>query len=67
MIVDCMAMAKLIIEIKKGKDGLIEYIVTFHDPKTDNLFTLTTTNDLDEAVARFKTALESEVETMKKK
>ena len=62
-----MSMAKLIIELKKGKDGLIEYIVTYHDPKTDNQFTLTTTNDLNEAVARFKATLESEVETMNKK
>ncbi|MCJ7741792.1 MAG: hypothetical protein MUO95_03805 [Methanoregula sp.] len=65
--VECMAMAKLIIELKKGKDGLIEYIVTYHDPKTDNQFTLTTTNDLNEAVARLKATLESEVETMNKK
>ena len=45
-------MAKFIIEPKKGKDGLIDYIVTYQDPKTDNQFTLTTTNDLNEAVAR---------------
>jgi hypothetical protein len=62
-----MAMAKLIIELKNGKDGRIEYIVTYHDPKTDNQFTLTTTNDLNEAVARLKATLESEVETMNKK
>jgi len=43
-------VAKLIIELKLGKDGQIEYIVTYHDPKTDNQFTLTTTNDLNEAV-----------------
>ncbi len=60
-------MAKFIIEPKKGKDGQIDYIVTYHDPKTDNQFTLTTTNDLDEAVGRLKTTLESEVEAMKKK
>jgi hypothetical protein len=65
--VECMAMAKLIIELKKGKDGRIEYIVTYHDLKTDNQFTLTTTNDLNEAVARLKATLESEVETMNKK
>jgi hypothetical protein len=41
--------------------------VIYHDPKTDNQFTLTTTNDLNEAVARFKATLESEVETMNKK
>ena len=60
-------MAKFIIEPKKGKDGLIDYVVTYQDPKTDNLFTLTTTNDLDEAVSRLKTTLESEVEAMRKK
>ena len=65
--VECMAMAKLIIELKKGKDGCIEYIVTYHDSKTDNQFTLTTTNDLNEAVARLKATLESEVETMNEK
>jgi hypothetical protein len=65
--VECMAMAKLIVELKKGKDGRIEYIVTYHDLKTDNQFTLTTTNDLNEAVARLKATLESEVETMNKK
>jgi hypothetical protein len=41
--------------------------VIYHDPKTDNQLTLTTTNDLNEAVARFKATLESEVETMNKK
>ena len=60
-------MAKLIIELKKGKDGRIDYIVTYHDPKTDNQFTLTITNDLNEALARLKATLESEVETMNKK
>ncbi len=62
-----MVMAKLIIELKKGKDGLIEYIVTYHDPKTDNQFTLTTTNDLNEAVTRLRATLESEVEILNKK
>ena len=43
-------MAQLIIEPKKGKDGQIEYVVNYHDKKTDNSFTITTTNDLNEAV-----------------
>jgi hypothetical protein len=60
-------VAKLIVELKKGKDGLIEFIVTYHDPKTDNQFTLTTTNDLNEAVERLKSTLESEVQAMSKK
>jgi hypothetical protein len=60
-------MAKLIIEPKKAKDGQIEYIVNYHDPKSDNSFTVTTTNDLNEAVDRLKTTLESEVQTMLEK
>ena len=60
-------MVKLIIELKKGKDGLIEYIVIYHDPKTDNQFTLTTTNDLNEAVDRLKSTLENEVASMQEK
>jgi len=60
-------VAKLIIELKKGKDGLIDFIVTYHDPKTDNQFTLTTTNDLNEAMERLKSTLESEVQAMTKK
>ena len=48
-------MVKLIIEPKKAKDGpRIDYIVTYHDVKTDNQFTVTTTNDLNEAVQRLK-------------
>ena len=47
-------MVKLIIEPKKTKDGQIDYIVTSHDVKTDNQFTVTTTNDLSEAVQRLK-------------
>jgi hypothetical protein len=58
-------MAKLIIEPKKTKDGQIEYVVNYHDPKSDNSFTITTTSDLNEAVDRLKSTLESEVETMK--
>ena len=54
-------MVKLIIEPKKGKDGQIEYIVTYHDVKTDNQFVVTTTSDLNEAVQRLKETLESEV------
>ncbi|MEN6609217.1 MAG: hypothetical protein ABFC24_00085 [Methanoregulaceae archaeon] len=60
-------MAKLIIEPKKGKDGQIEFIVNYHDPRTDNSFTITTTSDLDEAVGKLKATLESEVATLLQK
>lgn len=60
-------MPKLIIEPKKGKDGLIEYTVNYHDPKSDNSFTITTTNDLNEAVDKLKSTLASEVELMRQK
>ena len=60
-------MAKLIIEPKKAKDGLIEYIVNYHDPKSDNSFTITTTNDLNEAVEKLKSALEGEIAFMQQK
>ncbi len=60
-------MAKFIIEPKKGKDGLNDYIVTYQDQKTDNQFTLTTTNDLNEAMERMRSTLESEVQAMNKK
>jgi hypothetical protein len=63
----CDTVAKFFIEPKKGKDGLIDYIVTYQDPKMDNQFTLTTTNDLNEAVERLRTTLESEVQSMNKK
>ena len=57
-------MPKLIIEPKKAKDGQIEYIVNYHDPKSDNSFTITITNNLDEAVERLKSTLVSEVALM---
>jgi hypothetical protein len=60
-------MAKLIIEPKKGKDGQIEYIVNYHDPKSDNSFMITTTGDLNEAVDKLKSTLESEVASMQQK
>jgi len=60
-------MAQLIIEPKKGKDGQIEYVVTYHDKKSDNSFMITTTNDLNEAVGKLKTTLESEVQTILQK
>jgi hypothetical protein len=60
-------MPKLIIEPKKGKDGQIEYTVNYHDPRSDNSFTITTTNDLNEAVDKLKTTLVSEVESMQQK
>jgi len=60
-------MAKLIIEPKKNKEGQIEYIVNYHDPKSDNSFMVTTTSDLNEAIDRLKTTLESEVQEILQK
>lgn len=57
-------MAQLIIEPKKGKDGQIEYTVNYHDKKSDNSFTITMTNDLDEAVDKLKATLVGEVANM---
>jgi hypothetical protein len=59
-------MAKLIIEPKKGKEG-IEYVVSYHDPKSDNSFMITTTPDMTEALDRLKSTLESEVAAMAQK
>ncbi len=60
-------MAKLIIEPKKTKDGQIEYVVNYHDPKSDNSFTITTTNDINEALEKLKSTLEGEVASMQQK
>ena len=60
-------MAKLIIEPKKGKDGQVEYTVDYQDRKTDNNFTITVTNSLDEAMERLKSTLEAEVQAMQQK
>jgi hypothetical protein len=60
-------MAKLIIEPKKAKDGQIEFTVNYLDPKTDNSFTITITNSLDEAVERLKETLGAEVQAMMQK
>ena len=60
-------MAQLIIEPKKGKDGQIEYIVNYHDKKSDNSFTITTTNDLNEAMEKLKATLEGEVQAILQK
>ncbi|MDH7510035.1 MAG: hypothetical protein QHH04_03205 [Methanolinea sp.] len=60
-------MAQLIIEPKKGKDGQIEYIVNYHDRKSDNSFTITTTSDLNEALEKLKMTLEGEVQAMMQK
>ncbi|HUK38147.1 MAG TPA: hypothetical protein VLV30_03420 [Methanomicrobiales archaeon] len=57
-------MVRLIIEPKKGKDGQIEFTVNYQDPKTDNSFTITVTNSLEEAVERLKGTLEAEVQAM---
>jgi hypothetical protein len=57
-------MAQLIIEPKKGKDGQIEFTVNYHDKKSDNSFTITTTNDLNEAVDKLKETLVSDVADM---
>jgi hypothetical protein len=60
-------MAQLIIEPRKGKDGQIEFTVNYHDKKSDNSFTITTTTDLDEAVEKLKTTLIGEVASMQQK
>ena len=60
-------MAQLIIEPKKGKDGQIEYTVNYHDKKSDNSFTITTTTDLAEAVEKLKSPLEADVQAMLQK
>ena len=60
-------MAKLIIEPKKGKDGQMEYTVNYQDPKTDNSFTITITNSIEEAIGRLKETLEAEVQAMQQK
>ena len=60
-------MAQLIIEPKKGKDGQIEYTVNYHDKKSDNSFTITITNDLNEAIDKMKSTLESEIASMQQK
>ncbi|HTY53203.1 MAG TPA: hypothetical protein VMB35_08410 [Methanomicrobiales archaeon] len=60
-------MVKLIVEPKKGKDGQVEFTVTYQDPKTDNSFTITVTNSLDEAMERLKATLAAEVQVMAQK
>lgn len=60
-------MPKLIIEPKKAKDGQIEYIVNYHDPKSDNSFMITTTNNLDEAMDKLRSTLMSEADLMQQK
>jgi hypothetical protein len=60
-------MAKIVIEPKKGRDGQVEFTVNYQDPKTDNSFTLTITNSLDEAMERTRTTLEAEVQAMQQK
>jgi len=60
-------IAQLIIEPKKGTDGQIEFTVNYHDRKSDNSFTITTTRDLNEAVDKLKLTLEGEVASMLQK
>jgi len=60
-------MAKIIIEPKRGKEGQIEYTVTYHDIKTDNQFMVTTTDDVTEALRRLRETLENEVIEMSAK
>jgi hypothetical protein len=60
-------MVRLIVEPKKGKDGQVEYTVNYQDPKTDNSFTITVTNSLDEAMERLKATLEAEAQSMQQK
>jgi len=65
--VSLVSMAQLIIEPKKGKDGQIEFTVTYHDKKSDNSFTITTTTDLNEAVDKLRMTLEGEVASILQK
>jgi hypothetical protein len=60
-------MAKIIIEPKKTKDGQVEFTVDYQDKKTDNNFTLTITNSLDEAMERTRVTLEAEAQAMLQK
>jgi hypothetical protein len=60
-------MAQLIIEPKKGKDGQVEFTVNYHDKKSDNSFTITTTNDLNKAMNKLKETLEGELASMQQK
>jgi len=60
-------MAQLIIEPRKGKDGNIEYTVNYHDRKTDNSFTITTTADQGEALEKLRSTLDAEVQAMLQK
>ena len=60
-------MAKLIVEPKKGKDGQVEFTVTYLDQKTDNNFTITVTNNLVEAMERLKATLGAEAQAMMQK
>ena len=57
-------MAKIIIEPKFNNEGQIEYFVNYHDPKSDNSFLITSTSDIEEAVSRLKSTLESEAQSM---
>jgi hypothetical protein len=59
-------MAKLIIEPKKSKEG-IEFVVTYHDVKSDNQFMITTTANIDEAMERLRATLIAEAEAMAQK
>jgi hypothetical protein len=60
-------MAKLIVEPKKTKDGQVEFIVNYHDPKTDNSFMIASTTDLQEAIDRLRDTLQSEAAAMLQK
>ena len=60
-------MAQLIIEPKRGKDGQVEFTVNYHDKKSDNSFTITTTTDLNEAVNKLKETLISDLAAMQQK
>jgi hypothetical protein len=60
-------MAQLIIEPKKGKEAQIDYVVNYHDKKSDNSFTITTPPDLSEAMEKLKSTIEGEVQTILQK
>jgi hypothetical protein len=57
-------MAKLIIEPKKTKDGLVEFTLIYKDLKTDNSFTITVTSEINDLLDHLKATLEAEVQAM---
>ncbi len=60
-------MARLIIEPKKTPEGAIEYTLIYHEKKSDNSFTITITNEMDELLSRLRETLEAEAAAMLQK